>query len=221
MKTILIAGILILGACGGDGGGDFGDPIDSPQAQAAATATLDDTNSLNEIRDDPSDDGSLGKALSISGSLQTMSSAKLGAGAQALTSGLEVNVDENCFTSTDTSVTYTNCMSDSTTIDGTISWTVDTLVIDLTIATTDLTYSIDGDLTITDTLIDGNLDYTWQGMQAGQTFNYSLDADYDNITLDATGCATGGELVVHSVTTGFDVWVKAEYGPNCGDVTIR
>ncbi len=142
-----------------------------------------------------------------------------------------------------TACTFTNYGDDASgsawKINGTIKKTGDTTTFDLdydiTSAGTSLKWDISGDITITATSIDGsvhskgitNVD---AGSNAtGVSVNWDTTVDYDAITLDAQGCATGGSVhavVAYSVkaqgqSTSFDVEGSASFGPACGQVTAK
>ena len=151
-------------------------------------------------------------------------------------------LDQSCYSQSGGSVTYNQCDFGTGSIDGTISYTEPDLVLDLTISmSTGASFTITekGTLTLDATQITGNLSFASStdlsgapGMPAGAagyTSQTTLDATYDVQLTD--GCPTGGTLEVHSVTStsggqipagagGLDVWVKAEFGPACGDVTL-
>jgi hypothetical protein len=199
-------------------------------------------------QDNGGDDVAVAKATGIWGNLNLVVSAKqraeLGQATGGLTtSALEVAtaaLDQACFTQgADGSVTYDQCDYGTGTIDGSLSYAGDTLTIDLTITSTaggSWTIREAGRLTLTDALVQGTLDLSIttdfdQGAAAGYAIDYDVDAIYDVQLTD--GCPTGGSLEVHAVTSianlpagvpggagETDVWVKAEFGPGCGDVTL-
>lgn len=145
---------------------------------------------------------------------------------------------------TATSCTFTNYGDDASgsawKINGTIKKTGDTTSFDLdydvTSAGTSLKWDISGDVTITATSIDGSVHskgVTNVDAGSGATavnVNWDTTVDYDAITLDAQGCATGGS--VHAVVSysvkangqssgAFDVEGSATFGPACGQVTAK
>lgn len=145
---------------------------------------------------------------------------------------------------TPTGCTFTNYGDDSTSsawkINGSISKTGDTtkfnLDYDVVSAGTSLKWHIDGDVTLTATSIDGSVHSHGvtdvQGGSGAQTINVTWDTtvDYEAITLDAQGCATGGSVhavVAYDVKAGsqgggkFDVEGTATFGPACGQVTAK
>jgi hypothetical protein len=88
------------------------------------------------------------------------------------------------------------------------------------------------DLTVTDTLIDGQIEFSDTVVTAievdGETQEIpnetTFTATYNSVTYDAERCAVGGTLVVDIVSGGTQILdsqpVEASYGPNCGDVTV-
>jgi hypothetical protein len=98
-------------------------------------------------------------------------------------------------------VTYDNCDG----LTGTISWSGDTFTIDISYDfsafsmggyTGQMTYT--GELTISDTAINGNLDLAYDlaidSMGYSITYTSDMAITYDNVALDATGCPSGGAL---------------------------
>jgi hypothetical protein len=165
----------------------------------------------------------------------------------ATTGGLataEGALTEGCYAQNGSAVSYNDCAFGGGTIDGTIDYAEPNLDIDLTIALTQgaqMTIVEQGSLTLATDAITGQLSYTADieslgglgGLAGagGAATDYSstttVDAMYDIQLTD--GCPTGGTLEVHQVTSvsgvpggagTHDVWVKAEFGPNCGDVTL-
>jgi len=138
----------------------------------------------------------------------------------------------------------------TTSLDGTVSKDGDTLTMDLTIevvagvatggGNTTVTVQEHGSLTFTDTSLTGELHFDVATVSGGVqdaggrvTTHQTLDADFQEIVLDTESCPIGGSLEVHSVVQvdaggitlggsgqGMDLWVKATFGPSCGDVTL-
>ena len=237
MKKIIlgIATLALAVGCGDDGGGgSYGDPIMNAGAEQAADTSIDQTMALDTLTETPGDDSAIGSLNGVFGSLSQMLNAKQAASAQptALSlSGATSNVEGACLTTTTGGATYDNCNFGTGTIDGSISSSGESVTVDLTLTTdaSGTTTAIDmaGTVTINATALTGDLSYTVTSTSSGQTFNYDIDAMYD-VGLDGTGCPTSGELEVHGKWslegvqgTAADVWVKAEFGPNCGDITLR
>jgi hypothetical protein len=133
---------------------------------------------------------------------------------------------------TPTMCTFTSYGDTGFTINGTISRSGDAHTFDLTYdiisAGTTLHWEIDGTVTVTASLVDGNVHshgvtMVEGGSAAGVNVTWDVTVDYNDIARDAQGCPTGGS--VHAVTaysvngmTGFDVEGTATFGPACGDV---
>jgi len=222
-------------ACGGDDGGGkgYGDPIDNAGAEQAADQSVDQTMSLETLTQTPGDNAAIGSLNGVYASLSQVLNAKYAATAQqqaSLTGSSTSNVDGPCLTTTTGGATYDMCDFGSGTIDGTISSSGETVTVDLTIATSasgsTTNIDMDGSVTIAADALTGDLAYTVTAMTSGQTVNYDIDATYDIGLVEA--CPTSGEMEVHGKWSveglqgsAADVWVKAEFGPNCGDVTLR
>ncbi len=144
-------------------------------------------------------------------------------------------------------VTYDNCSYGMGSITGSVSKTGDTVTVDLTIVVStaaagvggaDVTVRETGSVTVSEGLVSGalSLRYSVQttggGGAAAVSTDYVLDATYADIVV-SEGCAVGGTLEVHAVVEvnagglslgggagDLDLWVKADFGPQCGDVTL-
>jgi len=142
-----------------------------------------------------------------------------------------------------TSCTFNNYGDDtagsSWLINGTVSATGDNAKFNLTYkvltAATSLTWAIDGDVTNSATAIDGNIhshgvtDIASGSNNPGINVTWDTGLDFNAISVDAQGCATGGDLhavVAYSAQAGgngaaFDVEGTAAFGPTCGTVTAK
>lgn len=161
-----------------------------------------------------------------------------------LLAAYEGALDATCVTTDGTKITYNACDFGMATMDGTIDYKDPTVTVNLKIgvATSGVTSNVDysGAVDVTATAITGSLSFTsatdvsgaTAGLAGGQgvSATTTADATYDVTLTD--GCATGGSIEVHSVTSvsggsipsgagGVDVWVKALFGPACGDVQIQ
>ncbi|MBT8494615.1 MAG: hypothetical protein KJO07_16285 [Deltaproteobacteria bacterium] len=229
MKKLGFAVVLTLAvACGGDdgdGGGSYGDPIPNAQAEAAGTMSVDGAADLTGLGANPADDGAVGQSFAVYGHLSQMASIKQSnAVPTALTGGEGTRNAEfpGCVSSNGNTATYTDCDSGDATINGTVTGSETNVDIDLTIDTSQATIDMDGDLDFSATSLSGYLKYTTSIEAAGMSIDTVYDGQYD-VTLDGQGCAVGGQVEVHYTVSGgagIDVWAKAEFGPNCGDVTF-
>jgi len=225
LQSIVAAGLLLLGACGEDKG--YGDPIDDPNATTSAEAAVGNATLLGS--DQQSNDAALGVINTLSANMNLLAGAKLqqqqGAQQYALPAGS--NVDEACVTITDTTITYDSCDYAGNTVDGTFSHANGHIDIDLVFhyedvdLTTDV--EVDSSLDVSDAALTGFLDFKVNLATDGVRVTSRLDGDFDIVLSD--GCAVDGDLEVHASASANgqsqDVWVKAEYGPSCGDIVIR
>lgn len=142
-----------------------------------------------------------------------------------------------------TSCTFNNYGDDtagsSWSINGSITKSGDTTSFDITYKVasggTTVDWTIDGDVTVTATLVDGNVhshgvtDVASGSNNPGVNVTWDTAVDYNHITLDAQGCATGGDVhatVSYNVKSGgnggsFAVQGGAAFGPACGQVTAK
>lgn len=225
MKRLSLLSVLLVAAVGcgdDDGGGSYGDPIDNASAQKAGTDSVAGANDLTGLGADPANESAVGQSFAVYGSLQQMSSIKQSqSGASYRIVDVASAWDDGCVTTVGGTATYNACDSGGTTIDGTVAGTATSVDIDLKIDTGQAVIDMDGKLTFSATSLSGSLDYDTTIDAGGQTITTSYAGSY-NITLDGAGCAVGGDVEVHYTVTGgaIDVWSKAEFGPNCGDVTF-
>ena len=113
-------------------------------------------------------------------------------------------------------------------IDGFIRHTGDTFAVDLTFTLTSAEYTfdwtIDGSITVTPTLIDGEIHSHGSSRGDGYAISWDVDLDYDAIGLDAGGCPVSGRLaaqVAYEVSGeggrgSFAVAGAVRFGPACG-----
>jgi hypothetical protein len=125
-------------------------------------------------------------------------------------------------------------------INGSVSRSGDTTTFDITYDVTSagasIQWAIDGSVTITATSVDGDVHSHGVTKVEGGSNNpgvnvtWDTTVDYNAISLDAQGCATGGSVhavVSYSVSAGgqgggaFDVEGTATFGPACGQVTAN
>lgn len=225
-------------ACGGgDSGGDknYGTPLSSPAAGAAAKNAVDDIKSLSTLESMPNSDAALNRVGTTYSSALTMVNAKLAEHpptanlAEALRTVGRKPFDPSCYTATASMVTYNDCNYGGGSIDGTISWGSGTFAINVAITVTsngqNVTVKENGTLTVTETAVKGDFAIDAKLAGSGVTLDYAFDTSYD-VTL-TNGCPTGGTIEVHGDWTltqpqnyHYDVWVKADFGPTCNDVKV-
>jgi hypothetical protein len=234
MLSVLALGCFV--ACGGGGGGD---PIAD-----SAKGMVDSTKALSTLKTDMASDSVFASLAKIQQYAQTIQIEKMKQQASQAQSALEQDLglahlalEQSCYQVDGTSATYTNCTFSgegaSGTINGSVSVNGDVITIDLIIDIqaqgTTIKVEYDGELTITATSIDGALTikydidisaYTGTGAPAGtpQTVEAEISMDFNDITLDASGCATGGTMVLGGMSAK-DITVT--FGPACGDVKVE
>ena len=215
-------------ACGEDKG--YGDPITDPAVEQAAVNLV---SGVSVLVDDKTNDGAVVAADFLSSSLIALATAKLATQVPERTptivdTGSNV-VDEACVTTDGTLITYDNCDFGGVVLDGTASQSGDHVEVDVTTSMTDPEFSLDANLgvslTINDQVIVGHLSSTAKMTfaEVGGPITSSLSAEFD-VALD-NGCPIGGFIEINMSASAQgqseSVWVKADYGPACGDVTVR
>jgi len=113
-------------------------------------------------------------------------------------------------------------------INGFIRHTGDTFAVDLTFTLTSAEYTfdwtIDGSITLTPTLIDGDIHSHGSSTGEGYAISWDVDLDYDAIGVDGSGCPISGRLaaqVAYDVSGEggrgtFAVAGAVRFGPACG-----
>lgn len=226
LTSILALGALLLVGCGEDKG--YGDPIQDPNAAASAEAAIGNATLLGSDQQ-TTNDAALGALNALSANMNLLAGVKLQQQQQAqqYASPTQANVDEGCVTVTDTSITYDSCDYAGNIVDGTISNSNGHLDIDILFAYADVDVSTDvevkSSLDVSATEIAGYLDFKVILETQDVKVTSHLDGDFDIVLSD--GCAVDGDLEVHASASANgqsqDVWVKADYGPSCGDIVIR
>jgi hypothetical protein len=137
---------------------------------------------------------------------------------------------DGCITSSGDTITYNNCTWLYGRIDGWITVSGNHLSFDLEVDYGDTgfnyTLNMDGSVDVSDTRVVGNFNYVIDANYNGSVLSYRLDGDFDVALVD--GCAVGGFLEIHGSVSasnagssgGWDGWVRAEFGPSCGQVRI-
>lgn len=204
-----------------------------------AKNVVSNVSTLKSLKTNPKDQTVFANLQSIQADAMSLIAAAEGNGQTTgkLTSAL-LQSETECITATESKITY-NCTAKDFgglyAITGTITMSGDTYEIDLKMEMestgTKATITYKGKLTITDTKIDGNLEYNYkteisgEGIPSGAgSATYNLKIKYDNIALDSSGCPTSGKTKID-----YDVSaqgqsqkgsVELEYGPKCGDVKM-
>jgi hypothetical protein len=217
-----LTALLLATGCGEDK--DYGAPLDNPTAQAHATqavtnVALLDSNTTNDTPLSAID------ALSANFNLITGAKYQDRQGTAQYAPGAAL-VDETCVVITETSFTYTDCEFAGNTVNGTVSRSGDTVSVDVHFSRSDTdtttTIDVDGSVTANAQKITGYVDFDIDINTDNGTIHTSLDGNFDVVLAD--GCAVDGQLECHAVAKAAgqsqSVWAKAEFGPECGQVTI-
>ena len=115
-------------------------------------------------------------------------------------------------------------------LNGTIGVSAGTLTVNLayTQAGTSSTFLIQGAVTTTPTTVNGALTFTVDFTSEGTRVQGDFVADYQRLTLQSTGCASAGAVVVTSAcevsaggrSASVDSMVTVEVGPTCGAYSV-
>jgi hypothetical protein len=208
---------------GGGGGGGGGTGIENPAAEAQAQALASDTGEdLLAMSASPDQGSAIGTVFGIYANALAVASAT---DESALLAELSASVPSEavgeittpaCVTETGNTVTWDNCNFVTYTVDGTVTVNGDDVEIDLDITTSGVTISFVGTITVTSTLIDGEILITSTVASVG----FSVDVIFDQIVI-TDGCPTGGSITVDPSTSAGPIrTVRADFGPNCGDVAL-
>lgn len=230
LSLAAVMGLLMAG-CGDGGGG--GAPIDDPQAKAAATDAAQSMASLQELKANGEDSAAVNNVLSSYSSLQGMALAKQSAQLKAaqLPLALPKADPSQCVTTSGGTTTYDHCDYGGSSINGTVGVSGDHVTVDLTWDLSSGGQSVivimKGDVAVTETSVSGTLAYNIK-VSGSNALTYDLKSDFD-VTFDGNRCATGGYIRVKQSADvagvgnvgNFNVTVRADYGPACGDVVVR
>ena len=216
MRQILRISILglVLSACGGSDGPNFGPPMAATPAQKSAVTTT--TQYVNLIA---GANGNGRAAASAAISFAVIAPGLLGgaegtsplpevSGAEAAISALAAVTariePSGCEVVTDHSVVWNHCTDSSVTIDGMISWTPDHVDIDIhatgSTQGVSLDYSFTGSLTVSATAVKGDMTVAFHASSGGESASATLHTQID--VQIAAGCITGGTLTVTETGTG-------------------
>lgn len=219
--------------CGEDKG--YGDPIENEFAEQSAGTAV---SSAYQIHDETSNDAPVLALNQISASISSMANAKLQAQYQdqypdqqlEITSRSNL-VDEACVVIDGDSIVYSACDFQNGTLDGSVRLTDTTADVDLSIdvQTENVSAStrMRGVVTVTEDSLRGSLDFLVDSENDEITTSVDMFSDFDVDVLD--GCAVGGSIEANVVSVSQtdrikatqSLWVKATYGPECGEVVIR
>ena len=233
-STVSIASILVaLTACGSDEPSYTRGTINNASAEAAIESISEVGAAIRNGSGEESASGVLG--LAAAGQTLVIPS---GAGyLQAPPIGLiPRTLTRTALTGTascdDTGCVYDNYGDDSEygsyRINGFIRHSGDTFSIDITFSLTSAEYTfdwtIDGSITVTPTLIDGEIHSHGASRGDGSAVSWDVDLDYDAIGLDGSGCPVSGRLAVQVAydvsgeggSGSFAAAGAVRFGPACG-----
>lgn len=222
--TCLIAPLaLTLAACGGDsgGGGGKGSEVTDANTVTAAKGTAEATKSLTALMPGTDAANGQGAVSQVGGSVMNLVNGYRAAQLQAASGAIQ----------------------QAQATPGSFSYENDHISADFTYASGgyNVQYLVELDVPAVDggRQIDGTVDMSFQVMQ-GYNIDFTYNAVYDAMTLDAAGCATGGSIVVNYDMQlsgpSYDAqppeakkeiakqWgdgkLTVEFGPACGDVKV-
>lgn len=220
----IAAAVVFAAACGEDK--NYGDPLTDPSAVSHANAAITNTSGLST---DTTNDSSLSLLNGLSANMNLLAGIKMQRDqAPARLVPTEAGVDEACVVVTESSISYNDCDWNGVTVNGSVSRSGTHVSIDLSFVNASdpdyrQTTRSRGEIDISDTAITGFVDFDLDIETDGGTISGDFDGDFD-VVLD-NGCPVGGFLEIHAVASAAgrtqSVWVKADYGPACGDVVVR
>lgn len=238
-STVSIASILVaLAACGGS---DERDYTRGTINNASAEAAIESISEVGAAIRNGNGEQSASGVLALAAAGQTLV-IPAGAGAlQAPPIGLVPRSFGRPVVGTatcdDTGCVYDNFGDDgeygSYRINGFIRHTGDTFAIDITFSVTSAEYTfdwtIDGSITVTPTLIDGEIHSHGASRGDGAVVSWDVDLDYDAIGLDGSGCPISGRLAVQvaydvsgeSGSGSFAAAGAMRFGPACGQYSAE
>jgi hypothetical protein len=233
MKQLSIASLVALFgvslvACGGDGGGDPG-TITPDTATASVGQTVELVQAL-KVADGTAASGSVLAMIGLDQGILLPNDVPHGKPAPAPAPAVAPTLHGTA------SCDAGGCVFDhfgddfsgyAWEITGTISISGGDYVfaLDLTIDTdmVHLHWRMDGEMTVTDTSIDGEVRIVADGTSGGSDVSWEVTVDYIDVVLDASGCPIGGRLDARSIFTGDgrELWNLegfVTFGPTCGEI---
>lgn len=240
---LLICASAFVASCDSGGGGGSEVELDGAQKQqveASSKALVESGEDLGALKTDPGSDQtftSLSTVFSNASSLwSTKMSAKAGSGSYGAAYGaLETAtfaLSNGCYTQNGDTITY-DCNEAGYGLQGSVTISGDNIMIDLSMDTQGYTFIYTGDITVTETMVDGWLAFDYAVDQAGMAFAYDVRIDYNGVEL-VDGCAVAGSLNVDvdvdiegleglpaAASSAYNYPnVTIEFGPECGDIAM-
>lgn len=239
--NILVASVVSLAACGGGGEPTHKGTINASGARTSVESVSDVFAALDTGNGEGAADAVM--ALTAAGQIVVApGEARVMPVRGMLPSSWPRSKFESSFTGSadcdDTGCTFDNFGDDSEygsyRINGSIRQSGDRLTFDLTYDINydgfDFHWEMDGNVVANASLIDGEIhshgDANFESEGKTYDIGWDFDIDYDNITLDGSGCPVGGAL---SATVAYDVAGAGSYraagsvrfGPACGQVVAN
>ena len=221
-KLALALSLGVFAACGGD---DDGSSVETTTNPVQATATVTQMNSFNTAFANADGPSAAFAAYGIGGAASSIVTPA--AEGQARTIGPAYASPEGCVCD-ESGCTFTECGDEAGTweINGSINKSGDTYTFDYTMAFNQVgfqwNWSTEGELTISATLIDGDMSSDGDGVYddgMGNTYesSWSWDVGANSIELDGTGCAVGGSM---DASVDYDGTVNGQSYSYSGDATV-
>lgn len=203
----------------------------------SATHTTASALKLQNLKTNAKDDTAISALGEIQGNaLNLVNSVQASKQKSKLEQTVSPVLSDDCVTMKDNTITYNNCSGGGGSINGTITIKGDTITVDLKITTNTGGQTLDiiwkGSVTVTETMVDGTLKFSYTGNYGGYDMAYNATVDYNAIQLQEK-CPVGGSL---DVTYDVDIKnlpsgakmpegygggsVTVKFGPNCGDMKI-
>ncbi|MBI5526223.1 MAG: hypothetical protein HY897_07795 [Deltaproteobacteria bacterium] len=231
---VLVFGITAFGACSDDE-----DKVEANPAQV--DAAKNSVMAVNTAKSNPTDVTAVMGLSALYTNASTLLAAATTSESSSLSRALEGS-ESGCVTSSGNTYNYDACG----TITGTMTIDGDTVTFDLSIAFSggasaggssygaDVAVTLKGDVTATSDSLKGEVEVAMTANVSGSevpggstSAAATTSIDYD-VTLDSSGCPTGGTMTVAasaSASSGGSsssgsATVTAEFGPACGDVAL-
>jgi hypothetical protein len=231
---VLALGFTTFVACGDDE-----EKIEATQAQV--DAAKNSVTAINAVKANPGDVNTVANLYSLMANANTLLAAATTSESSSLSRPLEGS-ESGCVTSSGGTYTYDGCG----TVEGTVTVEGDTVKFDLTLSVTgaagtgtgdysaSVGITLKGEVTVTSESLKGKIDMavnveaSGTGVPGGATSaSATTSVEYD-VTIDSSGCPTGGTMKVSASASGTtggssgsgSASVTAEFGPACGDVAL-
>jgi hypothetical protein len=236
MRKILVVIAIAAAACGGGTDKGYGQPLTvDATTKTMLSGIVTKAAGVQSVATSPCAGDGLTNLAGLYDSLSILLELKLGKNASGLAPLMRealgsAKPDATGCNAASGTVTFDHFDLGVGTLNGKITYSNGNFTTDLTVTLstngTTLTMKMSGTIAVSATALKGELDISANATLSGTTVNVSFSSNYD-VTL-ANNCATGGQIELHAdgngsgqgKTANYDVWVKAVFGPACGDVTV-